>query len=110
VTLADAIGTVLVIEVALVLFAVAYIVRVYLESRRNSQGRLPRLYSFIAWQAVIKAFAGIAIAAVLIGFWSGVDTRGWGSVVIGLVVMVALASPIIIAWQLWTIRRTEDEA
>jgi hypothetical protein len=39
-----------------------------------------------------------------------VDTRGWGSIVIGLVVMVALASPIIIAYQLWAIRRTEDEA
>jgi hypothetical protein len=110
VTLSDYLGVILIIEVVLVLFAVGYIVKVYLESRRHAEGRLPRLYSFIAWQAIIKAFAGIAIAAVLVGFWSGVDTRGWGSIVIGLVVMVALASPIIIAYQLWAIRRTEDEA
>jgi hypothetical protein len=109
-TLSDYLGVILIIEVVLVLFAVGYIVKVYLESRRTAEPRVPRLYRVIVWQAITKAFAGIAIALVLVGFWSGVDTRGWGSIVIGLVVMVALASPIIIAYQLWAIRRTEDEA
>jgi hypothetical protein len=108
-SLTDLIGAALVIEVALVIPAVIYIIRVYLESRRNAQGKVPRLYSIIAGQAAIKALAGIAIAAVLVAFWSGIDTRGWGSVVIGLVVLLFLSTPIAYAAHIWQLRQQEDD-
>jgi hypothetical protein len=102
-------GAGLVVEVALVFVAVAYIVRVYLESRRHAQGRVPLLYSIIAVMMAAKAVYGALIASILVGFWSGIDTRGWGSVLVGLVVMAMLSTAIIVALVIRHIRSEDDE-
>jgi hypothetical protein len=105
VTFERALAGVLTLLVPAAMLAVVYVFGVYIESRRASAGeRLPLLYRLIALQMAIKAVTGLAMAAVLVMFWTGQPVQG-GSAVIGISLVVTLITPILVAVVIRHIRR-----
>jgi hypothetical protein len=85
--------------------AIAYVIRVYLGSRRNEDGELPLLYRGIAYLTVVFAVNGILISGALGHYWAN-GTFPFAGGLLTITVGLAELLPVAIALMLWAIRRS----